>query len=288
MPARLKDRPGLRVSDLRMKRLVMPTLTILLGFHLTACMYARGVFPIPESSVQAAFGDRRGAFVMIDCATGTRGVFNAELAAERLPPCSTFKVWNTLIGAESGVLTSPEQAFYRWDGVKRFLPEWNKDLTLAEAFRFSCVPAFQNLARNIGNERMRRWIDRIGYGDRDISAGLDVFWLPEEGRKTILISTVEQADLLSRLTAGRLPVRDSSRALLREVMKIRASGDAVLFGKTGSGTNVQGRFNLGWFIGYTQRNDHTRAFACMLKGGSASGKEARELVELLLEQNGHL
>lgn len=271
-----------------MHRLALPTLVFLLGFHLPASLSALGTFPIPEASIRAAFGDRSGTFVMIDCDTGARGVFNPELAAEKLPPCSTFKIWNTLIGAETGLLTSPGQAFYRWDGVERFLPDWNKDLTLAEAFRASCVPAFQNLARDIGNERMRGWIDRLGYGDRDISAGLDVFWLPAQARKTILISPLEQAELLARLAEGKLPVQESTRALLRDVMKIRQSGGSVLFGKTGSGTRVHGRFNLGWFVGYTEGNGHTRAFACMLKGGTASGKDARALVELLLEQNGYL
>ena len=52
-------------------------------------------------------------------------------------------------------ISSPEEAFYKWDRAIRFIPEWNKDMTLKEAFRVSCVPAFQNLARKIGPERMQ-------------------------------------------------------------------------------------------------------------------------------------
>ena len=61
----------------------------------------------------------------------------------------------------------------------------------------SCVPAFQALAHRIGPQTMQRWLDRLGYGDRDLSAGIDVFWLPAPGRKTLLISPYESVDLVA-------------------------------------------------------------------------------------------
>lgn len=48
------------------------------------------------------------------------------------------------------------------------------------------MPAFQDLARQIGAERMQIWIDRIGFGDRNTSAGVDVFWLPAKGRSNVM------------------------------------------------------------------------------------------------------
>ena len=122
---------------------------------MSASLADSNTFPIPEKSFQAVFGDRNGTFVLIDCSSEVTSIFHPELSKERLPPCSTFKIWNTLIGLENGIITSPEEAFYKWDGEVRFIPEWNRDLTLKEAFRVSCVPAFQNLARKTGAERMR-------------------------------------------------------------------------------------------------------------------------------------
>jgi hypothetical protein len=37
----------------------------------------------------------------------------------------------------------------------------------------------------------------------DTSAEIDVFWLPAKGRKTILISPMEQARLMHRQVAGK-------------------------------------------------------------------------------------
>jgi beta-lactamase class D len=215
-------------------------------------------------------------------------IFNPETARKKLPPCSTFKIWNTLIGLENGIISSPEEAFYKWDGEVRFIPDWNKDMTLKESFRVSCVPAFQNLARKIGAEKMRLWIDKIEYGDRNMSSGIDIFWLPAKVRKTILISPEEQAKLICSLVTGKLPFSEKSKSVLKEIMTIKKTDLGVLYGKTGSGSDDVGNFNLGWFVGYVESNGRTYAFACAAMGEKLMGKDARAMVESILENNGFL
>jgi beta-lactamase class D len=173
--------------------------------------------PVPAGVVSEAFAGRKGAFILIDCASGAASDFRPDASAEKLAPCSTFKIWNTLIGLETGAIKSADEAFYKWDGVTRAISEWNRNLTLKEAFQASCVPAFQNLARRIGPVKMQEWLDRIGYGDRNMSAGTDVFWLPARGRKTILISPGGQARLMCSLVTGKLPFRAQSLAVLRDI-----------------------------------------------------------------------
>lgn len=244
-------------------------------------------FPIPETTVQPIFADRKGTFVIMDCSTGAISTFHPEVSSEN-SPCSTFKIWNTLIGIESGIISFPDDSFYKWDGEARFIPEWNKDLTLKEAFQVSCVPAFQNLARKIGLEKMRIWIDTIGYGDGNISSGIDVFWLPAPGRKTILISPEEQAKLICKLVTGKLGFSDKAQAVLKEIMVIRKTDHGALYGKTGSGADETGKFNLGWFVGYVETNGKNYAFACAIKGETLMGKDARIIVHTILEKQGYL
>jgi len=149
---------------------------------------------ILEKNISEAFGNIVGGIVFID-ADNKKISYNETLIEEKFPPCSTFKIWNALIGLEYGIITSPDEKFYTWDGVTRSIPDWNKNLILREAFKVSCVPAFQNLARKIGNKSMQKWIDSINYGDRDISSGIDDFWLPRKDKKSILISAKEQVKL---------------------------------------------------------------------------------------------
>jgi beta-lactamase class D len=247
-----------------------------------------GPISIPESVIESAFAGQKGTFVELDCASNAILTFHPDAASEKLPPCSTFKIWNTLIGVEEGVLSSPEESFYHWDGETRFLPDWNQDLTLKEAFQVSCVPAFQNLARKIGPQRMQFWIDRMGYGDRDLSAGIDVFWLPAPGRKTLLISPEEQAKLICRLISGKLPFSGKSQSVLKKLMTLQKTERGILYGKTGSGTQIAGKFDLGWFVGYVESHGKTYAFACAIQGDGMTGKKARALVETILTKQGLL
>jgi beta-lactamase class D len=238
--------------------------------------------PLPLAPIQKAMKDRRGAFVIIDCASGEITDFDPKASAEKLPPCSTFKIWNALLGLEEGILSSPEQPFYQWDGVNRDIAAWNKDLNLRDAFQASCVPAFQNLADRLGADRMNRWLDTIGYGDKNTSAGLDVFWLPAPDRRTILISPREQAALLHKLVSGKLPIKTTSLQTLKHLMRVRETPAATLYGKTGSGTLSADGTQLGWFVGFVESCERCFAFAAAVQGTDAGGAETRSLVETIL------
>jgi beta-lactamase class D len=239
-------------------------------------------------TAKEAFGALDGALVLIDCVSGQMRTYNPGAAGLRLPPCSTFKIVNTLIGLEEGLISSPDQPFYQWDGVERSIPSWNQDLSLREAFKTSCVPAFQELARRIGPDRMHTWIDKIEYGNRDISADIDVFWLPSKERQTILISPIEQARLIQRITSGNVPASRQSLAVLKELMFIRDTETGRLYGKTGSGTDAEGTFVLGWFVGYAESKGNTYAFACTAQGKNVMSRQARAIVERVLESEGIL
>ena len=135
---------------------------------------------------------------------------------------------------------------------------------------------------------MQSWIGRIGYGDRDTSAGIDVFWLPAKGRKTILISPAQQADLMRRLVRGELPFSESSVAVLKELMAVKRTDKGSLYGKTGTSVDDTGKYIMGWFVGHVESDGRTYAFACTVKGENVMGKDARAIVETFMEKQGRL
>ena len=241
-----------------------------------------------EDGIKSAFGNHEGALVIMDVASGGTTRHNPQGCAEKLPPCSTFKIWNSLIGLENGLVSRADEPFYKWDGQKRFAPEWNQDLTFGKAFQYSCVPAFQALARKIGPDRMKTWLDKIGYGDRDTSAGIDVFWLPEPDRKTLLISPDDQVQMIARLLTGQLPFSGKSKAVLKEIMLVKKTERGTFYGKTGTGELPGGKSNLAWFVGYLESHGRTLAFACTLKGPHLMGKDARVVIEHVLSDRGLL
>ncbi|MCG3175295.1 MAG: putative beta-lactamase YbxI [Candidatus Omnitrophica bacterium] len=229
------------------------------------------------------------ALVVHDRSTEKTDRINPELCARRVTPCSTFKIYNTLIGLELGLLKAPDDPWYQWEGVHRDIEAWNKDLTLREAFGVSAVPAFQGLARQIGAGRMKEYIEKIGYGSEDISAGIDTFWLPSANTKPILISADEQVALLNKLLDGRLPFSEKNISVLRDIMRVVKTDRGVLYGKTGSGADAEGEWSLGWFVGFLESGGKTYVFACDITGGeNPSGRVAREIVEETFKARGLL
>ena len=110
-----------------------------------------------------------------------------------LPP-STFKIPNTLIGLETGVIDTAY--VFRWNGKHRRFPQWETDLTLAEAFRVSLRSLLPGTGPQNGPVRMRESLSRIGYPGMDVTAAnIDLFWLEGESR----ITPRQQAEFLQRL-----------------------------------------------------------------------------------------
>lgn len=263
---------------------LMNRLTLLLFLFLLLPLHSRA-----QHIDKSLFMGYDTAFVLHNRSSDKTISVDTVRAAQRLAPCSTFKIYNTLIGLELGLLKGPDEPWYTWDGVHRNYDAWNRNLTLREAFRVSAVPAYQILARQIGPERMKTYIERIGYGSGDISAGIDVFWLGRPGRETIVISADEHVELLNKLLDGKLPFCKQNVAILRDVMRVAETEKGTLYGKTGSGMDAEGNWNLGWFVGFLESEGDVYVFACNITGGeNPSGAVAREIVERVLMAKGLL
>ena len=144
-------------------------------------------------------------------------------------PASTFKIPNSLIALETGVVGDPDKDVFKWDGVVRSIEAWNKDHTLRSAIAASAVPVYQEIARRIGQERMQKYVDLFDYGNHDIGGGIDQFWLTGNLR----IDPVQQIDFVDRLRRSVLPVSKRSQDLVRDILPVTRVGDAVIRAKSG-------------------------------------------------------
>ena len=88
-------------------------------------------------------------------------------------PASTFKILNLLIALETGVIKD-EKEIIEWPGsidtnkygIRRDI--W-KDMTVEEAFKKSAGWVFIELAKRIGREKYRYYLDTCNYGNQDLS-----------------------------------------------------------------------------------------------------------------------
>ncbi|MEM6784438.1 MAG: penicillin-binding transpeptidase domain-containing protein [Bacteroidota bacterium] len=217
-------------------------------------------------------------------------VHNLERATTRYLPASTFKIPNALVALESGVVADSNEVFV-WDGVERFASAWNQDLTLGPALRASAVWVFQDIARRVGEDRMQGYVDRLGYGNLDISGGIDLFWL----NGGLRISALEQITLLEGLARGSLPFSSPTQKAVRSMMTVERGvltdgTPYVLRAKTGWANAPEP--DIGWWVGYvehtTPEGPRRWAFAlniAMPEGGDDAPKRIR-IARTLLESEG--
>lgn len=170
-------------------------------------------------------------------------------------PASTFKIPNSIIALETGIVQS-DSTWLKWDGIERDISVWNQDLRLRDAFHFSCVPCYQEVARKIGTKRMTEFIGKLNYGTIKLDANsIDIFWLRGKSQ----ITPFQQIDFLRRLYTQELPISKRTFELMKSIMVIQQSEDWILSGKTGSST--QNQVNNGWFVGYAELKGKVYFFA---------------------------
>ena len=234
---------------------------------------ARGERTGPD--LGAHFEGIDGTFVLYDVRRDRYVRYNERRAAERKSPCSTFKIPNMLIALDAGVVADAETVF-RWTPEKYRARSkddgWARDHTLRSAFKASAVWAFRELARGVGAERYRKYLAAFDYGNRDISGGVDQFWL----MSSLAISADEQVEFLAKLHAGRLHASPRAIAITKEVFVLEQTPEYRLSAKTGASPLDPGRRtafdgegpHLGWLVGYVERGEDVYVFALNIDGPS--------------------
>jgi beta-lactamase class D len=182
---------------------------------------------------------------------------DSNRSGEAKLPASTFKIPNSIIALETGVVGDPDADVFKWDGVKRSIEAWNRDHTMRTAIAASAVPVYQEIARRIGPERMQKYVDLFEYGNRDIGGGIDQFWLTGDLR----IDPVQQVDFVDRLRRGALPVSKRSQDLVRDILPVTKAGDAVIRAKSGLLGAERGQPSLGWMVGWAEKGSANTVFA---------------------------
>jgi beta-lactamase class D len=183
-----------------------------------------------------------------------------DRSGEAKLPASTYKIPNSLIALETGVVSDPDKDIFKWDGVVRDIEAWNKDHTLRSAIAASAVPVYQEIARRIGQERMQKYVDLFEYGNRDIGGGIDQFWLTGNLR----IDPVQQVDFVDRLRRGTLPISKRSQDLVRDILPVTKVGDSIIRAKSGLLGAEIGKPSLGWMVGWAEKGSAQTVFALNL------------------------
>jgi beta-lactamase class D len=256
-------------------RRLKPGLLVLLTWALVACALPtetpRSVGALQEREVDlsgyfAGINPDDATFVVYHPASARITRHNPERAQLRFLPASTYKIPNSLIALDTGVADGPDHLI-QWDStVPResgfWSPTWSKDHTLRSAIRTSAYWYYQELAREIGVERMQSYLEQFDYGNQSMAGGIDKFWLHSGGLR---ISPDEQVKFLHRMYSGKLGVSEHATRVLKNIIVLEDKPDYRISGKTGT-ADVTPTRELAWLVGYVERDGDVWFYALNMEG----------------------
>lgn len=234
---------------------------------------------ITEADWSDYFGGLNGTAVIYDPSASQYTIYNPDLAVTRSSPCSTFKIISSLIGLESGII-NPENSTRTWSGEIFWNEDWNRDIDFREAFRTSCVWYYRQVIDDIGAERMQEELDKLQYGNCDISdwegrlntnnsnRALTGFWI----ESSLKISPKEQAEVMERIFGSDSAYSEETRNELKQVMLVpeQDGADLSIYGKIGMG-KTDGIVVDAWFTGFAESGAGNLYFCVRL--GRTDGME---------------
>ena len=186
-------------------------------FFVAAIVLIAGCSPnnvTTDDSLKKYFDEQKseGCFALFNNGNGQFTIYNlARYRDSAFLPASTFKIINSLIGLQTGIITNDSMVI-KWDGVQRNIPEWNQDLNMYQAFRASAVPYYQEVARRVGKDTMQRWLDSLAYGTKKIKSEIDTFWLDN----SLKITPDEQLGVVKRLYFNQLPFFNNYQQMVKK------------------------------------------------------------------------
>jgi beta-lactamase class D len=220
------------------------------SFLLTAC--SSGNVTV-DSSLQRYFDSAgvKGSFSLFDNGQGHFTIYDLPRYRDSLyQPGATFDILQSLIAIQTGVVK---------DDTASLTPA----LTLGAAFRESNdtnLAGFQALAVRIGKDTLKKWIDSLQYGNKDIGADTTAFWHDN----TLEINADEQLGLLKKLYFNQLPFFQRTQEIVRRMMPAENNSSYRLTFKVAQGTKEDGHA-IGWVMGWVEENKHPYFFVVNLE-----------------------
>jgi beta-lactamase class D len=216
---------------------------------------------ITERNFQSYFNKYgvEGCFVLFNQSDNEFIKYNSSLCDTGYLPASTFKIPNSLIALEEGVVKDTNQIF-NWDGHEWPNKSWNRDQTLKTAIKYSCIWVYFGFAKQIGIKKYQDYVNSFDYGNKNLTGPPIRFWLAGLFR----ISANQQIEFLRKFYNYELPVTRKSINTVKDIIVIEQSDKYKLSGKTGGALLTDTDYIM-WFVGYIEKDNKPYFFAMNFK-----------------------
>ena len=236
---------------------------------------------ITQLNLSSNFGDYTGSFVLYDQSADKWNIYNMDHASTRVSPNSTYKIYDALLGLESGIIT-PEHSTFTWNGEPCPFESWESDQDLTSAMHNSVNWYFQAIDSQAGFQSVKTFLQTINYGNQNTGTNLNLYWTDF----SLKISPIEQVELLQNFYQNNFHFDRKNIQAVKNALLLSTTSSGSLYGKTGTG-RVNGKDVNGWFVGYIESDNNTYYFATNIQAPSnATGSQATEITEAILSDFG--
>lgn len=217
-------------------------------------------------ALNEVFQDIEAAFVVSDRNKNQYIRYNPSRCQQRFSPYSTFKIPNSLIALETGVIKN-ENVVVAYNRAQHppeawWPVEWQRPQNMRSAVRYSVIWFYQEIAKKVGKAQYQKYLKPFQYGNQDISSDIERFWLGS----SLQISPNEQVEFLKKFYNGKLGVSNRTTDIVKDILVLERNNDYKLSGKTGCASPANNCNTLSWLVGYLEKTDNVYFFATNLEG----------------------
>jgi beta-lactamase class D len=197
----------------------------------------------------------KGSFGLFDNGQGHFSIYNLpRFRDSAYQPAATFDILLSLIGIQTGVVKDDSAIVFSATSYPPLTATPNpQPLTLREAFHWPTDIGFIELARRIGKDTLKRWVDSLSYGTKYIAG--DSFWQDNH----LKITADEQLGLIKKLYFNQLPFFQHTQKMVVAMMPSEGNANYRLYYKTALGRKEDGH-PIGWVLGWIEENKHPYFF----------------------------
>ena len=212
-----------------------------------------------DNSLQRYFDTAgvRGDFGLFDNGQGHFTIYNlSRFRDSAYSPGGTFAILESVIAIQTGAVKDSNSIVSA------------QGETFSEAFRAPANDSFfLQLAARLGKDTLRKWIDSLRYGNKDLGHYPAAFWLDN----SLAITSDEQLGLIKKLYFDQLPFFQRSQQIVRRMFPAERNSNYQLVYKTGQVTDGRGHA-IGWVLGWVEENKHPYFFSLNLESADPTAR----------------
>ena len=208
----------------------------------------------------------KGSFGLFDNGQGHFTIYNLpRFRDSTYQPAATFDIPMSLIALQTGIAKSETAVIFSGTSYPSLSAKSNSSnpLNLHDAFQSNDDSGFIQLAPRIGKDTLKKWMDSLGYGNKNVSG--DAFWFDNH----LKITSDEQLGLIKKLYFQQLPFFQHIQKTVVSMFPSEGNANYQLHYKTARGVKEDGQA-IAWVMGWIEENKHPYFFVVNVEAPNSS------------------